>query len=152
MSATFWWKAASDPISVAAPAPPASSGTLGATGTRTVTRTLASVVPPSPLATRWKLVELDGETVWVPLTLTGPMPSIDTDAALVVRQLRTTDWPRSTASGSAVRLAVGAGVDSVAVGPRLAGFTGPDFLWQPAKTARPTAKQSAERTDLVRKI
>ena len=80
------------------------------------------------------------------------MPSIDTDVALVVRQLRTTDWPRSIASGSAVRLAVGAGVVSVAVGPRLAGFTGADFLWQPAKTARPTAKQSAERTDLVRKI
>ena len=57
----------------------------------TVTRTLASVVPPSPLATRWKLVELDGETVCVPLTGTFPMPSMETLLALVVRQLSTTD-------------------------------------------------------------
>ena len=91
---------------------------------RTVTRTLASAVPPSPLAVRWKLVEVDGETVWVPLTLTGPMPSMDTDVALVVRQLRTTDWPRSIASGSAVRLAVGAGVVAAAAGAVLAGLTG----------------------------
>ena len=41
---------------------------VGATGTRTVTRTLASAVPPSPLATRWKFVELEGETVCVPLS------------------------------------------------------------------------------------
>ena len=34
-----------------------------------MTRTLASVVPPSPLASRWKLVELEGETVWVPLSV-----------------------------------------------------------------------------------
>ncbi len=75
---------------------------------RTVTRTLASTMPPSPLATRWKLVELDGETVWVPLTLTWPMPSMVTMVALVVRQFRTTDWPRSMAAGSAVMVAVGA--------------------------------------------
>ena len=120
---------------------PDSAGAVGATGTRTVTRTLASAVPPSPLATRWKLVEVDGETVWVPLTLTGPMPSMETEVALVVRQLRTTDWPRSMASGSAVRLAVGAAVGASAVGPRLAGFTGLVFLWQPVMAARPTARQ-----------
>src|SRR5579875_2303531 len=91
----------------------------GTVGTRTVTRTLASVVPPSPLATRWKLVEFAGETVCVPLTATSPMPSIDTLVALVVRQFNTTDWPRSIASGSAVRVAVGAG--PVAGGSALVG-------------------------------
>ena len=99
-----------------------SAGTVGATGTRTVTRTLASTVPPSPLAVRWKLVEVEGETVCVPLTLTVPMPSIDTAVASVVRQFSTTDWPRSIASGSAVSVAVGAGVGAVAVGPRLGGI------------------------------
>ena len=84
------------------------AGAVGATGTRTVTRTLASVVPPSPFAVRWKLVELEGETVWVPLRLTSPMPSMVTAVAFWLRQLRTTDWPRSIASGSAVMVAVGA--------------------------------------------
>src|ERR1039457_6608726 len=141
MSATFWWKASSEPIS-ALPVV-ASAGTAGATGTRTVTRTLASVVPPSPLATRWKLVEVDGETVWVPLMLTGPMPSMDTEVALVVRQLRTTDWPRSMASGSAVRTAVGAGVGAVSVGAVLAGFTGAGVLWHPAMAAIANASMRA---------
>src|SRR6266702_347030 len=128
---------------------PDSAGTAGATATRTVTRTLASVVPPSPLATRWKLVELDGETVCVPLMATVPMPSIVTEVASVVRQLSTTDWPRSMASGSAVRLAVGAGV-GVAVGPRLDGLTAFDFLWHPVIAARATAMSRAARTDPVR--
>jgi hypothetical protein len=48
------------------------------------------------------------------------MPSIVTDVASVVRQFRTTDWPRSIASGSAVRFAVGAGVGG-AVGPVFTG-------------------------------
>ena len=63
-------------------APVLSAGVVGATGTRTVTRTLASTVPPSPLAYRWKLVEVEGETVWVPLTLTWPMPSMDGGAGV----------------------------------------------------------------------
>src|SRR4051794_619539 len=93
---------------------------VGAVGTRTVTRTFASAVPPSPLATRWKLVELEGVTVCVPFTATGPNPSIETEVASVVRQFNTTDCPRSTASGSAVRLAVGAGLGgAVAAGGRV---------------------------------
>src|ERR1017187_5217462 len=44
----------------AVPVFPVSTGAVGAVGTRTVTRTLASAVPPSPLATRWKLMELLG--------------------------------------------------------------------------------------------
>src|ERR1019366_2320849 len=131
---------------------PVSTGTVGGAGTRTVTRTLASVVPPSPLATRWKLVELEGETVCVPLILIGPMPSMDTEVASVVRQLSTTDWPRSIESGSAVRFAVGAGVADAALGPRLAGLTGFDFLWHPVMAARPTAINRTARTDLVRNV
>src|SRR5579875_1226562 len=108
----------------------------GTVGTRTVTRTFASVVPPSPFAIRWKFVELAGETVCVPFTGTSPMPSIDTLVASFVRQFRTTDWPRSMASGSAVRVAVGAG--PVAAGGKALVGTGAVFLWQPArdKTAR----------------
>src|ERR1700684_3488218 len=97
------------------------AGAVGATGTRTVTRTLASVVPPSPLAVRWKLVELEGETVWVPLATTSPRPSMVMTVAFWVRQLRTTDWPRSMARGSAVMLAVGA--EGVGAGPRVLGGT-----------------------------
>src|ERR1700722_5135934 len=104
-----------------------SVGAVGATGTRTVTRTLASVVPPSPLAVRWKLVELEGETVWVPFVATSPMPSMVTTVAFWVRQLRTTDWPRSMARGSAVMLAVGAGVGAGVGGG--AGATAGGFFW-----------------------
>src|SRR5258708_11009518 len=96
MSCTFWWKAASLPMSASTGA-----GAVGATGTRTVTRTLASATPPSPFAVRWKLVELEGDTVWVPLRLTSPMPSMVTALAFWLRQLSTTDWPRSIAAGSA---------------------------------------------------
>src|ERR1039458_396936 len=128
MSWTLSWKTVSEPMSAVAVV---SAGTMGATGTRTVTRMLASVVPPSPLATMWKLVEVVGETVWVPLGLTVPMPSMVMAVASVVRQLRTTDWPRSMASGSALRDAVGAGVGAVSVGAVLAGFTGAVFLLDP---------------------
>src|SRR5215472_10611030 len=130
MSLTAAWKAASSPPALLASLPMA-----GASGTRTVTRTFASVVPPSPLATRWKLVELAGETVCVPLTATSPMPSMETEVALVVRQLRTTDWPWSMAWGSAVMLAVGAGAE--ADGGRAAGGGRVlAFLWQPVAASR----------------
>ncbi len=56
---------------------PLEGGTVGATATRTVTRTFASTVPPSPLAVRRKMVELEGETVWVPFRFTWPMPSME---------------------------------------------------------------------------
>src|SRR6185437_7290286 len=135
MSGTFWWKTASEPMS----ALEVSVGATGACGTRTVTRTLASAVPPSPLAVRWKLVEVEGETVCVPLTATGPMPSMVTLVASVVRQLRTTDWPRSMASGSAVRFAVGAAV-GVVVGALAEGLTGAVLWWQPARAKRPSVR------------
>src|ERR1700722_16482472 len=105
-------------------------GAAGATGTRTVTRTLASVVPPSPLAVRWKLVEVDGATVWVPLVLTSPMPSMVTEAAFWVRQLRMTDWPRSMERGSAVMVAVGAAAGGAGAGPSALGAVPLAFLWQ----------------------
>ena len=54
-------------------------------------------------------MELAGETVWVPLRFTSPMPSMVTAVAFWLRQLRMTDWPRSIARGSAVMLAGGAG-------------------------------------------
>src|SRR5271168_2885523 len=144
MSWTCWWTAASLPMSAATWA-----GAVGATGTRTVTRTLASVVPPSPFAVRWKLVELDGDTVWVPLRLTSPMPSMVTAVAFWLRQLRTTDWPRSMASGSAVIVAVGA-AGGVAAGPREAGFTPLAFLWQPVTA--PSAMKVATRTKVLRDL
>src|SRR5665213_1897479 len=135
-SLTFWWKVTS---SVLSSEPLAfSSAAEGGLGTRTVTRTLASVLPPSPLATRWKLVELEGETVCVPLTGTGPMPSMTTLVALVVRQLRTRDWPISMARGSAVRVAVGAGRLLEAVSLALAPVVLSGLLWW-----QPVARLSA---------
>src|SRR5215469_13510479 len=130
MSLTAAWKAASAPPAFSLP-----SFVAGTVATRTVTRTLASVVPPSPLATRWKLVELAGETVCVPLTATSPMPSMETEVALVVRQLRTTDWPWSMAWGSAVILAVGAGAE-VDGGSAEGGGRVLAFLWQPVAASR----------------
>src|SRR5665213_4120624 len=126
-----------------------SAGATGATGTRTVTRTLASAEPPSPLAVRWKLVEVEGETVCVPLTGTWPMPSMVTVVASVVRQLRTTDWPRSMANGSAVRFAVGAGVAEV-VGALADGLTGAVLWPQPVIIRRPGAKRPNARSEAVR--
>src|SRR3984885_8228234 len=135
MSATWEWNSASEP-------PPLSAGAAGTSGTRTVTRTLASVVPPSFLATRWKLVELEGETVWVPLTGTSPIPSMLTLAALALRQLRTTDWPRSMESGSAVIDAVGGSMVG-AEGAMAAGRGGGFFFPQPEAANRATVPRSA---------
>src|SRR5271168_685565 len=124
------------------------AGAVGATGTRTVTRTLASVVPPSPFAVRWKLVEFEGDTVWVPLEFTVPIPSIVTTVASCVRQLRTTDWPRSMARGSAVIVAVGAGAGGAGAGPRALGLTPLAFLWQPVTA--PIATSVAAITRVLR--
>ncbi len=96
------------------------------------------------------MVEVEGETVWVPFELTLPMPSMETSVASVVRQFSTTDWPRSMASGSAVRLAVGA--ETVRRGgPRLAGFTVLVFLPpHPAMAKAAKASSSAEEDEAVR--
>src|SRR5882757_805051 len=110
-----------------------SSAGAGACAVRTVTRTVASVLPPSPFAVRWKSVELVGATVCVPFVLTGPMPSIVTEVAFVVRQFRTTDWPASTEVGSALMVAVGAGIEAGGGGG--GGGGGAVFLWQPDKVA-----------------
>src|ERR1700677_3851495 len=53
-----------------------------------------------------------------------------TEVAFCARQLRTTDWPRSMAKGSAVRVAVGASA-AAGAGPRELGSTPLAFLWQP---------------------
>ena len=80
------------------------------------------------------------------------MPSMLTLVASVVRQLRTTDWPRSMASGSAVSEAVGMGGSGAGVGAVLSGFTlVAAFLWQPETAPTATARKRAERSDRVRK-
>ena len=122
-------------------------GAVGVTGTRTVTRTVASVVPPSPFAVMWNSVEFEGDTVWVPFRLTGPMPSMVTEVAFWLRQLSTTDWPKSMARGSAVMVAVGAGAASAGAGPRVLGFTPLAFLWQPV-TAASVTKVATKTRDL----
>ena len=61
------------------------------------------------------------------------MPSMVTVVALVVRQLRTTVWPSSMASGSAVMEAVGAGAGAGGAGPRALGSMPLVFLWQPVE-------------------
>ena len=107
------------------------------------------------------MVEFAGETVCVPFTGTSPMPSIVTTVAFEVRQFRTSDWPRSIANGSALRLAVGAAA-AVAGGSAFAG-TAAGFLWQPvtvnmarlmAQTARARVRfgEVAPRDDRLRCI
>src|ERR1700761_7630982 len=90
-------------------------GTLTAGGEATVTCAVASVVPPSPRATRWKSVETVGVTVFTPEVGTGPMPSIETLLASVVRQFSTTWSPAEICVGVAVICAVGAGAFGAAV-------------------------------------
>src|ERR1700738_3105125 len=64
------------------------------------------------------------------------MASMLTTAAFSVRQLRTTDGPRSTARGSAVMDADGEAAGAVLVGPRLFGSMPLLFLWQPVTALR----------------
>jgi hypothetical protein len=71
---------------------------------------VASVDPPSPRATRWKVVVSVGLTVLVPLVSTAPIPSMETSVALVVVQLSAALCPGVIVSGVTVMLAVGAGV------------------------------------------
>jgi hypothetical protein len=64
--------------------------------------------------------------------------------ALVVRQFSTTDWPTSMASGSAERVAVGAG--AVTVGAVSAGGGGGAvFFWQPVAVTRTSVTLSRAR-------
>src|SRR5213594_3879225 len=85
------------------------AGGAAAVGALTVTRAVASCVPPAPLAVRRYVVESSGVTAFEPLVSTGPMPSILTSVALVVCQVRVVDCPFCTESGFAEREAVGAG-------------------------------------------
>src|SRR5437868_4794321 len=80
----------------------------GGAGAVTVTRAVASWVPPSPLAVRWYVVESSGVTCCEPLGCTAPMPSMVTSVALVVCQVSVLDWPLSTVLGLALSEAVGA--------------------------------------------
>src|ERR1700747_3017773 len=79
------------------------------------------------------------------------MPSMVTAVAFWLRQLSTTDWPRSIASGSAVMVAVGAGAAAAGAGPREFGLTPLAFLWQPV-TAPSTAKVEAKASILVNRF
>src|SRR5208283_1767877 len=74
----------------------------------TVTRAVASCVPPAPFAIRWYVVEVAGETWREPLVSTGPMPSMLTSVAPVVCHVRVVDSPALIVLGFAASEAVGA--------------------------------------------
>jgi hypothetical protein len=88
------------------------------------------------------LVELAGETVCVPLTGTSPMPSMLALVAPLVRQFRTTDWPWSMESGSAVMVAVGG---APVVEGAVVGVGAIVFLWQPVTASRETVSPNIAR-------
>jgi hypothetical protein len=82
----------------------------GGGGAVTVSRALACVEPPGPLALSVYVVESVGETERVPCASTRPIPgSIVTSVEFCVLQRSVALWPRCTLDGSTVRLAVGAG-------------------------------------------
>jgi len=76
------------------------------------------------------------------------MPSMLTALAFWLRQLSTTDWPRSIAPGSAVMVAVGAAA-AAGAGPRALGLTPPAFLWQPVTMASATKVVAKARVLLI---
>src|SRR5258707_492580 len=81
--------------------------------------------------------------------LYSPMPSMETALAFWLRQLSTTDWPRSIAPGSAVMVAVGAAAAAAGVGPRALGSTPLAFLWQPVTMAIATNVVAKARVLLI---
>jgi hypothetical protein len=81
----------------------------GGGGCVTVSRVVASCVPPAPLAVKRYVVDWVGDTVCEPLAGTAPTPSIETSVALVVCQFSEADPPTRMSVGSTEIEAVGAG-------------------------------------------
>src|SRR5579864_1318401 len=93
----------------------------------TVTRALASALPPGPFATNSYVVESLGFTVRVPDAETVPRPLMVIEFALLVLQLNCALWPCSISAGVAVSDAVGVG------GGGVGGIALACFLAQPAR-------------------
>src|SRR5437899_8290245 len=91
---------------------PGSAGCTGAggggAGCATVTRAVASRVPPGPFAMRRYVVEPLGVTDCEPLGCTAPTPSMLTSFALSVCQVSCVACPGCTLAGFDVRVALGA--------------------------------------------
>ena len=104
----------------------------------TVTRAVASCVPPAPLATRWYVVEAAGATWREPLVSTGPMPSMLTSVAFVVCQVRVVESPALMVFGFAASDAVGGCAEGGAGGAGGATF----FAQAPRNMIVPSANTS----------
>src|SRR5262249_29952884 len=100
----------------------------------TVTRAVASCVPPGPLATSRYVVDWAGLTVLEPFESTLPMPSMETSLAFSVRQVSCVDCPAWMESGLAESDAVGA------AGGGGGGGGGVLFLAQPASSKSTVVK------------
>src|SRR6202140_3605564 len=95
-----------------------------------VMRTLASAVPPGPVAVMVYVAESPGVTLVEPSAETGPTSgAIATCVALVVDQVRVVESPLLMLVGSAWKVTVGRGASSVRSGVVLRVFRG--FLAQP---------------------
>lgn len=81
---------------------------VGGAAAVTVTRAVASVVPPGPLATSRYVTEPLGVTLCEPEAGTEPRPLMLISFALFVCQVSSVDWPCWRALGLALRAAVGA--------------------------------------------
>jgi hypothetical protein len=75
----------------------------------TVTTAVLVTVWPLPVAVSVYVVVCEGETIWVPLGATAPIPLlIETEVALAVFQVRVALWPLGMDAGETVNCAVGA--------------------------------------------
>src|SRR5215470_15087791 len=82
---------------------------LAAAGDVTVTRALASMVPPGPDAVRTKVIDAWGRTALLPLAGTVPIPEIEICSAFSVLQVNTADCPDCSSFGLAERVTTGLG-------------------------------------------
>src|SRR5512146_1238421 len=132
MSFTFFAKASAS-VSVG-------GGGGGGGGCSTVTRAVASCVPPGPFAVSRYVIESVGVTCVDPLASTFPVPSNSTSVALVVCHVSVADWPFWIVAGFAVSEAVGAAGGGGGGG----GGAGCTFFLQAPNTSRP--QRASNRT------
>src|SRR5689334_3996883 len=110
----------------------------------TVTRAVASCVPPAPLATKWYVVESVGVTGFEPFASTAPSPSMETSVALVVCQVNVVDSPLLIVLGLADKEADGAGGGGGGGGGGGAAF----FLQAPSNITAPSINTSVVHCSL----
>jgi hypothetical protein len=129
----------------------------GGGGAFTATVTDRVVLPPAPLAVSVYVVELTGDTCWLPLACTAPTPwSIDMFVAAATVHRSVADWPRWMVVGSAVKLSMRGGWAFGAGGGGGASTTGgggggaaATFFLHPAAASKSVAAHTAAPSVLM---